>query len=293
MVAILKFCCLTFLFSCFFPSDSSVRFDPESGKTDLQAISPLTQLIDTSGKTLATRLNPPAGFSRINFPNNAFANYLQNLPLKPHGAKVKYFNGQTKEDNRVYDAVVSLPIGKRDLHQCADAVIRLRAEWLFSNNQFEKICFNFTNGFKACYSEWMKGRRIAVSGNRVWWTDGGLPVNTHESFWKYLETVFAYAGTLSLSKEMVAIPLSELSVGDVFIQGGLPGHAVIIVDMAVNKNTGEKLFLLAQSYMPAQEIQILKNPNNSSISPWYTASFTTEIFTPEWTFRETDLKRFR
>jgi hypothetical protein len=92
---------------------------------------------------------------------------------------------------------------------------------------------------------------------------------------------------------MVAIPLSELSVGDVFIQGGLPGHAVIIVDMAVNKNTGEKLFLLAQSYMPAQEIQILKNPNNSSISPWYTASFTTEIFTPEWTFRETDLKRFR
>lgn len=92
---------------------------------------------------------------------------------------------------------------------------------------------------------------------------------------------------------MVAIPLSELSVGDVFIQGGSPGHAVIIVDMAVNKNTGEKLFLLAQSYMPAQEIQVLKNPNNSSNSPWYSTSFVQELMTPEWTFRVTDLKRFK
>lgn len=182
MVAILNFCCLTFLFSCSFHSYSSVKLDSVSGKTDLQAISPLTQLIDTSGKTLATRFNPPAGFSRIDFPNNTFENYLQNLPLKPHGAKVKYYNGQTKEAKRVYDAVVSLPIGKRDLHQCADAVIRLRAEWLFGTSQFENICFNFTNGFKACYSEWMKGRRIAVSGNRVWWTDGELPANTYESF---------------------------------------------------------------------------------------------------------------
>jgi hypothetical protein len=293
MVAILTFCCLTFLFSCSFPSDSSVRLNPESVKTYLQTIPPLTQPIDTSGKTVATRFNPPVGFSRIDFPNNTFANYLQNLPLKPHGAKVKYFNGETKETNRVYDAVVNLPIGKKDLHQCADAVIRLRAEWLFGNNQFEKICFNFTNGFKACYSEWMKGRRITVSGNRVWWTDGGLPANTHESFWKYLETIFTYAGTLSLSKEMVAIPLSELSVGDVFIQGGSPGHAVIIVDMAVNKNTGEKLFLLAQSYMPAQEIQVLKNPNNYSNSPWYSAFFVQELITPEWTFKVADLKRFK
>ena len=45
--------------------------------------------------------------------------------------------------------------------------------------------------------------------------------------------------------------LSEMQIGDVFIRGGSPGHCVIVVDMAVHQETGEKLFMLAQSYMPA------------------------------------------
>ncbi|MCH8317342.1 MAG: hypothetical protein IIA88_02400, partial [Bacteroidetes bacterium] len=67
---------------------------------------------------------------------------------------------------------------------------------------------------------------------------------------------------------------------------------IIVVDLAVNPKTNEKIFLLAQSYMPAQEIQILKNPNNDKISPWYSVNFGEELETPEWTFNKTDLKRF-
>ena len=59
-----------------------------------------------------------------------------------------------------------------------------------------------------------------------------------------------------------------MKIGDVFIKGGSPGHAVTIVDIAINPKTNKKVFLLAQSYMPAQEIKILKNPNNSELSPW-------------------------
>jgi hypothetical protein len=44
--------------------------------------------------------------------------------------------------------------------------------------------------------------------------------------------------------------------------------------------------------MPAQEIQILKNPNNSSLSPWYAVDFGTSLQTPEWTFSSSQLKRF-
>ncbi|MBN2610182.1 MAG: hypothetical protein JXB00_01355, partial [Bacteroidales bacterium] len=54
-----------------------------------------------------------------------------------------------------------------------------------------------------------------------------------------------------------------------------------------------KVFLLAQSYMPAQDIQILKNPNDKSISPWYSLDFEGDLITPEWTFKKTDLKRFK
>jgi hypothetical protein len=44
--------------------------------------------------------------------------------------------------------------------------------------------------------------------------------------------------------------------------------------------------------MPAQEIQILKNPNNNKISPWYLSDFGEILKTPEWTFKKGDLKRF-
>lgn len=66
---------------------------------------------------------------------------------------------------------------------------------------------------------------------------------------------------------MRAVTIEETKIGDVFIKGGFPGHAVMVVDIAVDESTQEKVFLLAQSYMPAQEIQILKNPNNSHLSP--------------------------
>ena len=62
--------------------------------------------------------------------------------------------------------------------------------------------------------------------------------------------------------------------------------------MAVNKKTGTKIFLLIQSYMPAQEIQVLINPDNPGLSPWYLLEDTGKIDTPEWDFTINDLKRF-
>jgi hypothetical protein len=104
--------------------------------------------------------------------------------------------------------------------------------------------------------------------------------------------VFAYAGTASLEKELKKVELREMEIGDVFIQGGSPGHAIIVVDMAENKNTGKKLFMLAQSYMPAQDIHVLKNPNNMNISPWYELDLGEVLNTPEWRFTKNNLKRF-
>ncbi len=169
--------------------------------------------------------------------------------------------------------------------------MRLKAEYLWNKQQYEKIHFNFTNGFRVDYTKWMKGKRVVVEGNKTYWKQTAQPSNTYASFWKYMEIIFCYAGTYSLDKELTSVDLNDLKVGDVFIQGGFPGHAVIVVDVALN-STGEKLFLLAQSYMPAQEIQILKNPNNDKISPWYSVDFGIELQTPEWTFQKNNLKRF-
>jgi len=245
------------------------------------------------GNTIQQRFQLPQGFVREEESKTSFAFFLRNIPLKPLGSDVLYFDGTIKSNRNVYEAVVDLPIGKQDLHQCADAVMRLRADYFYSQKQYDKIHFNFTNGFRVDFSKWVEGYRIAIKGNKTSWVKTAKPSDSYQTYWKYLETVFMYAGTASLEKELKSINALDIKIGDVFIKGGFPGHAVIVVDVAVNPKNNQKIMLLAQSYMPAQEIQILKNPNNSSLSPWYAVDFGTSLKTPEWTFSSSQLKRFK
>ena len=237
------------------------------------------------GNTVATRFNVPAGYSRKNYAEKSFGKYLQDLPLKPAGTLTKYFNGDIK-NNKVAAAVIEMSVGNRDLQQCADAIMRLRAEWLFSEKRFNDISFNLTNGFNMKYSEWKKGKRLNSACNG--WTAGGTASETHDDFMNYMKKIFTYAGTLSLSKELKTKNIANLEAGDVFIKGGSPGHAVIVVDMA--EGSEGKVFLLAQSFMPAQDIEILKNLNNAGMSPWFKASEMDILDTPEYDFDWSQLK---
>ena len=83
-----------------------------------------------------------------------------------------------------------------------------------------------------------------------------------------------------------------MKIGDIFIEGGFPGHAMLVVDMAENIESGKRVFLLAQSYMPAQNIHIVKNQVKWGLSPWYKADFGDRLYTLEWVFDKDDLMRF-
>ena len=110
-----------------------------------------------------------------------------------------------------------------------------------------------------CIRDRSEGNRPNINGEEVSWLKSAQPDNSRESFEKYLRIVYAYASTLSLEKEMTPVEPEELAVGDVFIKGGSPGHVVIVVDMAVNRETGEKRFILLQGNMPSQQAHIIKN----------------------------------
>ncbi len=276
-------CSLSLFFFTACETKSQETDQPEINTKEM----PVESLINTEGQTIAERFNVSQGFVRLEAEKESFASYLQNLPLKPDGTKVKYYNGREKSRD-VYLAVVDFDLGDRDLQQCADAVIRLRAEYLYEKERFGEIHFNFVSGFHADFSKWAAGNGISVNGNQVSWVTNRNNDNSYESFQKYLDIVYAYASTLSLEKELIAKPLSDLAIGDVFIQGGSPGHCVIVVDMAVNNNTGEKIFMLAQSYMPAQDIQILKGDREGS--PWFSENAEDILQTPEWTFQVSELK---
>jgi hypothetical protein len=250
-------------------------------------------LINPEGKTIYNRILTPAGYERIPVEENSFAYYLRHLRLKPHGSDVRFYNGQIKT-NRVHVAVIDMDIGAKDLQQCADAVIRLRAEYLYHRKLYGLIHFNFTNGFRADFAQWANGYRIEVKDNQARWIWTKNSSNDYAAFRQYLDVIFTYAGTFSLAQEMAGAEWQDIQPGDVLIRGGAPGHAVIVVDVAVNPSTGKKIFLLAQSFMPAQEIHVLMNPSDTKMNPWYEVDPNAEqIKTPEWDFYTDELRRFQ
>ena len=241
---------------------------------------------------LRDRYDVPEGYERVPVDENSFGKFLRNSKLEDYGEKVKYYDGRVKDKPNVYDSVFDVDIGDRDLHQCADAVMLLRAEYLYQNKRYDDISFHFVDGFNAEYSKWRRGYRISVGDNSSSYYKATRESNTYETFRKYMDIVFAYSSTLSLDEELESVDVEDMQIGDVFIKGGSPGHCAIVVDMAENKKTGEKVFMLAQSYMPAQQTQLLINPNDESLSPWYSLDFGENIKTPEWTFTRDQLKRF-
>lgn len=234
---------------------------------------------------------PPPGYVRHE--TDSYGTYLRNLPLKRPGSPVMLYNGIEKGYQDGAYAVIDMEIGNSDLQQCADAVMRLRAEYLWHSKQYDKIHFNFTNGMRVDYSKWAQGYRIKVSGNNTSWYKASSEDYGYITFRKYMDQIFMYAGTASLSKELIPVAPSDIRVGDIFIIGGHPGHAMVIVDMAEDK-FGNKAILVAQSYMPAQSIHIVTNLNNKQASPWYIINRDTKFVSfPEFHFNINQIKRFK
>ena len=211
----------------------------------------------------------PAGFERMKTDSGTFAAYLRDIGLKEK-TTVYLYNGQPKQNQTAQYALLNITVGNTNLQQCADAVMRLRAEYLFANKQYQQIIFKDNAGtiyaFESTY--------------------------TREHFDKYLNRVFGMCGSASLSKQLKPVNnFSDIEPGDVLIRGGFPGHAVIVMDVAVNE-AGKKIYLLAQSYMPAQDIHVLKNPVNESLSPWYEVNDDHIIRTPEYTFTQSELMKW-
>jgi hypothetical protein len=211
----------------------------------------------------------PPGSGRIPMAVNSFGTWLRNIHLKKD-RHVYLYNGQLKRNQNAQFVVLDIPVGHKDLQQCADALMRLRAEFLFSQKRFSEIEFSDNNG-------------------KIYKWDGGANRIAFES---YLEKIFEYCGSASLEKQLhPVLSVNDMQPGDVLIRGGFPGHAMMVMDVAINSK-GKKMYLLAQSYMPAQDIHIVINPSDQDLSPWYELNDQPEIITPEWVFLKKQLRRW-
>ncbi|HVU57056.1 MAG TPA: DUF4846 domain-containing protein [Puia sp.] len=236
---------------------------------------------------------PPPGYHRITA-TDTFTTWLRNIPLKKDRT-VYLYDGSRKYNQTAQFAVLDISVGHQDLQQCADAVMRLRAEWLYARKDYNAICFVTEQGVRLDFPDWAKGQRFRLSGDRLapYVRPGSnKPCEDRACFDEYLLTVFSYCGTLSLERQLTPVPhFWDVLPGDVLIRGGSPGHAMQVIDMAIDA-AGNKVYLLAQSYMPAQDIHIVNNPEEGRLSPWYSLRENTRIITPEWTFYTNQLRRW-
>ena len=208
----------------------------------------------------------PAGFTLEQPPANSFGAWLMQLPLRKNNTLYLH-NGTPKPNQRSHYAVLDVPYNGNPLQQCADAVMRLQAEYLYATKAQPAIRFlHQNNRYLEC------------------------PVYcTRPQLESYLNNVFTKCGSYNLSAQLTPVAdMQNIQAGDVFVKGGSPGHAMLVAAVAGNA-AGEKMFLLVQGFMPAQDMHIVVNPFNEKLSPWYAASGS-YIATPGWTFTPEDLK---
>lgn len=230
---------------------------------------PLPQVFRPATPEHVSDILLPEGYTATSSRETGFSKWLSEVKLKKDKT-VYLYNGMPKQNQAAQFAVLDISVGDQNLQQCADAVMRLRAEYLYAQQKFDEISFTDNEG---------KRYNFTAPYDR-------------SHFSKYLNTVFGMCGSASLSKELLQKQFKDIAAGDVIIRGGFPGHAVIVMETAVNQ-AGEKIYLLAQSYMPAQDIHILQNPNDETFSPWYKVSDAVNIITPEYYFKSSELKTWK
>jgi hypothetical protein len=170
-------------------------------------------------------------------------------------------------DDEHLAAVVVLDVGRQDLQQCADSVIRLHAEWLFAQGRRD-ASYRAASGAPMPFSRWARGERMLPEGSGFAWKPlkarppaRGTPPpardDGHADYRAWLDGVFAWANTGSLARDTEPVSVADLRPGDFVVQPGAPGHAVLVLDLARGPG-GRRALLLGQGFMPAQSFHVLR-----------------------------------
>lgn len=249
--------------------------------------------INKDKNTIRERFSPPEGYQWVEEKTESFGYFIEYFRLKSYGSHILRYDGVPISTQHLHEAVFDIDTGNRDLQQCADAVIRLRAEYLYKMKRFNEIKFHFTSGDLLSWDDYKNGTRAFVNGNSVSFRKTAGFDDSYQNFRSYLDLIFNYAGTISLNKETKPITKNaDLKTGDILITPGSPGHVVFVAGVCKNKE-GKNLFLLGEGFTPAQSIHLLSNPFNRNISPWYDLdTAASETKTARYIFKPTNFRSF-
>lgn len=225
-----------------------------------------------AGKPLNAKFPAPTGFTRPKTNPGTFAAFLRRLPLRPGLNPVKNYRGQIfkKATDSTVAAVVNLDIRQKKLEQCMDVLQRLYAEFLIAAGRFDEIKFQMPDKSVLAWTDWRNGWRPRRDGGHFPLKKIATEDGSRDNFECYLREIFYYSGTQTAYFGLKMIPPQQIAIGDMLIKRGRRGHAVMIVDLAIN-DAGEKIAIFMQGDTPASEPYILKNKAGS---PWFPLDFS-------------------
>lgn len=247
--------------------------DPDPPAAPIAPVARPAPATDGAGVRLDVAFPPPAGAVRVPG-EDGFGAWLAartldraDAPIRTHDGRVVHHDGRR----------VELSLVPGDLQQCADSLLRLRATWLRQIGR--PVVFHATSGDPLPWARYREGERPWVDGGRIRWRPGG-----DGTFPGYLRHLFVWAGTASLAAHDT-VPDTEPHPGDVLVDPGFPGHAVMLLDVA---RRGEETFVLVgEGFMPAQDFHVERGPH----AGWW--RWGPGIDLPAWRFGADHLHRWR
>lgn len=253
--------------------DNSYSESKQRMNNILSSVANEVSLVNVDGQTISDRFRVPEGFSRISVEEGSYAEYLRSLPVKSHGNQPlcydgTYFHAEEPE----YMTALDIPLDNRDLEQASDSAIRLHAEYLYKTKQYDKIKYPLVDGKIISYDKWMDGYRLISKDSTLEWVKKTDPSNTADDLASYLNMVYAYSNTKALNEYLTVIDTLDIAIGDMFVYRSpyTIGRCVMVIDMAVNADTHEKIALLAMSNnFLTTEIGILRNLSQRQNVCWF------------------------
>jgi len=223
--------------------------------------------------TVEEAFPPPEGFTRV--AGQGFGASLRRLPLAAPDRPVRTHDGRAVAHRA---RVIEMPLVKGDLQQCADSAIRLRATWQKEHGR--DVVFHATSGDPIPWSRFAAGQTPYAKGSGLAWRAGST-----KRWDDYLRLVFTWAGSWSLQTFDTEAEAGDPQPGDLLVEGGFPGHVVVLLDVAVKG--AQTRVLVGEGFMPAQDFHVELGPHGG----WFDLG-DDGLTLPHWEFSRAHLRRF-
>lgn len=230
---------------------------------------PITQLVNV--------ITPKANYLRLTAMPGTFGEWVQHLPLKAGNPPVLTDDGIEAPNQFKHAAVVNIDAGKNNLQLSANAILRLRAEYLFSKDWLWQINFPTKSGTKVDFRSWVKEKKLSPD---------------HKALIEYLQELFPQTDATTLASMLKPVKdIRDMEPGDIMLKRDQPEFAVLVLDVVQDPATNARYFLLGTSHYPAQDFYVIINPSTTPITPWYPQA-NKESGMPEGVFKAENLMRF-